>query len=86
MSALYIHIPLCKSRCYYCDFYSTLNIENKKILLESICKEIVLRKDYLKNETVKTIYFGGGTPSILTVEDIERILNPAFDTFQCDPI
>ncbi len=84
MSALYIHIPICKSRCFYCDFYSTTGLERKEMLLNGICKEISLRKDYL-GETVRTIYFGGGTPSLLSAKEIERVLEEAFKTLDCRP-
>ena len=85
MSALYVHIPLCLSRCFYCDFYSTTGLDKKELLLNAICKEMNLRKDYLKSEPVRTIYFGGGTPSLLSAEEIERILEEAFKLFNCHP-
>jgi len=85
MSALYIHIPLCLSRCFYCDFYSTTGLDKKELLLDGICKEINLRKDYLKGETIHTIYFGGGTPSLLLAKEIERVLGEVFKTFDCRP-
>jgi len=85
MSALYIHIPLCLSRCFYCDFYSTTGLDKKELLLDAICKEMNLRKDYLKGEPVRTIYFGGGTPSLLSAKEIERILEEAFKLFDCRP-
>ena len=82
---LYIHIPLCLSRCSYCDFYSTTGLNNKKSLLDGIRKEMNLRKDYLNGETIHTIYFGGGTPSLLSAEEIEKILGEIFKLFDCSP-
>jgi len=88
MAALYIHIPLCVSRCSYCDFYST-TINDKQIgdkqkaLSDGICKEMNLRKDYLQKEPVNTIYFGGGTPSLLPVKAIEKMVESAFRLFDC---
>ncbi len=85
MSALYIHIPLCSSRCFYCDFYSTTDLGRRELLLNGICKEIDLRKEYLKGDAVRTIYFGGGTPSILSVDEIEKLLETVFNSFNCCP-
>jgi oxygen-independent coproporphyrinogen-3 oxidase len=84
MSSIYVHIPLCKSRCSYCDFYSSTNQTNKELLLESICKEIQLRHDYLTAEPVNTIYFGGGTPSLLSPEEIGIVLKTIKESFPCD--
>ncbi|OYT11038.1 MAG: hypothetical protein B6I18_05985 [Bacteroidetes bacterium 4572_112] len=66
MSALYIHIPFCKQKCHYCNFYSTASSKNRDQLINSIILELQIRKKYLNNSTLETIYFGGGTPSILT--------------------
>ena len=85
MSALYIHIPLCLSRCFYCDFYSTTGLDRKDLLLDGICKEMDLRKDYLKGETIRTIYVGGGTPSILSANEIGKILEKVIKSFDCCP-
>lgn len=73
MSALYIHIPFCKQACYYCDFHFSTNTTLKSKLVNAICKEIVLQKDYLKEKHLKSIYFGGGTPSILSQKELEAI-------------
>ena len=74
MAGIYIHIPYCKQACYYCDFHFSTKIDNFQELTNAICKEIVLRKDYLEHEVIATIYFGGGTPSILPSECIKQIL------------
>lgn len=66
MAGIYLHIPYCKQFCHYCDFHKELYNSNTKDLLEAINKEIELQKDYLDDDEVDTIYFGGGTPSILS--------------------
>lgn len=65
MAGIYIHIPFCKSRCIYCDFFTSTNESEMDSYVEALCKEIGLRKEELTNQFVKTIYFGGGTPSRL---------------------
>ncbi len=85
MSGIYIHIPFCKSRCAYCDFHSGTDLSIKKELVDALCAEIELRKNYIR-QPVKTIYFGGGTPSILNKEELSQILNTihtSFNTSQC---
>ena len=74
MAGIYIHIPFCKSKCAYCNFFSLASESKINDYVEALKKEIVLRKNYLGDETVKTIYFGGGTPSLLSVKNIEEIL------------
>lgn len=75
MAGIYLHIPFCKKKCYYCDFYSIVSLKKKQQLVQSIQKELKLQYSYLGNDAViKTIYFGGGTPSLLTVSEIESIL------------
>lgn len=75
MAGIYIHIPFCRRACHYCDFHFTTNLSRSTELVDAILKEILLRKDYLETESISTIYFGGGTPSLLPTADIERILN-----------
>ena len=74
MAGIYIHIPFCKSKCAYCNFFSLASESKINDYVEALKKEIVLRKNYLGGEIVKTIYFGGGTPSLLSVKNIEEIL------------
>lgn len=74
MTGIYIHTPFCKSKCAYCNFFSIASESKINDYVEALKKEIVLRKNYLGGETVKTIYFGGGTPSLLSVKNIEEIL------------
>ncbi|WP_420580001.1 radical SAM family heme chaperone HemW [Reichenbachiella sp.] len=75
MAGIYIHIPYCKQACHYCDFHFSTNLNTKSDLIDAILKEIDLQKDYLKGEIVETIYFGGGTPSILSKQELDSILN-----------
>lgn len=73
MAGIYLHIPFCKTRCIYCDFYSTTRSELKTRYVHALCRELEMRKEYLKGEPVETIYFGGGTPSQLEEADFKRI-------------
>ncbi len=80
MAGIYVHIPFCKKACNYCDFHFSVNLKNKKELINALCKEIELRKVFLK-EPVQTIYFGGGTPSLLINEDLKVILEAITQNF-----
>ena len=87
MAGIYIHIPFCKSFCSYCDFYSITDNSLKDALVQSVIREASLRSSYLDGETVETVYFGGGTPSLLdpaTVADIIAALKNIFP-FSGDP-
>lgn len=81
MAGIYIHIPFCRQRCHYCDFYTTTQIKRKPDLVKSLITEIELRNDWLKNEEINTIYFGGGTPSLLSVEEINQLLDSIYETY-----
>jgi len=89
MAGIYLHIPFCKTRCIYCDFYSTTRSEIKDRYVSALCKELQIRKSYLGNEPVETIYFGGGTPSQLSRQDFEKIfstIKKEFNLEQCNEI
>lgn len=73
MAGIYIHIPFCKTRCIYCDFYSTTRSELKERYVRALCRELQMRREYLRGEAVETVYFGGGTPSQLAEEDFRQI-------------
>lgn len=75
MAGIYLHIPFCKQACHYCDFHFSTSLKYKDELLQSLIKEIQLQKNYLLNDTIETIYFGGGTPSILEAGDINLLLD-----------
>jgi len=74
MAGIYLHIPFCKTFCNYCDFYSVTGQDQMAEFTDALLKEAVLQEDYLSGEDVKTIYFGGGTPSLLATEEIGRVL------------
>ena len=74
MAGLYIHIPFCKQACYYCDFHFSTNLKYQSKMVDTICKEISWQKSYLSHEKIESIYFGGGTPSILSNHEIENLL------------
>lgn len=75
MGSLYIHIPYCDTKCVYCDFYSIENHESKKEFLNSLLKEIsIVAQTYSKQDIFETIFFGGGTPSLLSPNELESIL------------
>lgn len=75
MFSLYIHVPFCAMRCVYCDFFSNTDTRYKEPYLRAIEKEMELRGEYIDDDTLETIYLGGGTPSRLSGNDLERIFN-----------
>ncbi len=80
MSGIYIHIPFCKQACHYCDFHFSTSLKKKGELVNALCNELVLRKDELIGE-VETIYFGGGTPSLLSSEELQQIFETIYSHF-----
>ena len=85
MAGIYIHIPFCKQRCSYCAFYSTTLYNIKEKYVSALCKELTDRKEYTGNQTIETIYFGGGTPSTLAIEQLQRICDTIYKTYQVSP-
>ncbi len=85
MAGIYIHIPFCRQKCYYCNFYVLASNKFKDKYTEALLREMELRKDYLENERVDTIYFGGGTPSSLPVKEIVLILERIHKLFDVNP-
>lgn len=81
MSGIYLHIPYCKQACHYCDFHFSTTTKGKEDLIQAMRQEIILRKDYLDNHPVETIYFGGGTPSILSISELESLLETIAKNF-----
>jgi oxygen-independent coproporphyrinogen III oxidase len=79
---LYIHIPFCKQACHYCDFHFSTSLANKDKMVIAICKELELQKSYLSENKLDSIYFGGGTPSLLSEEDLEKIFQTIRANFQ----
>ncbi|WP_027065064.1 radical SAM family heme chaperone HemW [Maribacter sp. Hel_I_7] len=74
MSGIYIHIPFCKQACHYCDFHFSTTMGKKEAMVSALCRELELRKDEFSNVIVETIYFGGGTPSVLETSEIEQLI------------
>lgn len=89
MAGLYIHVPFCAKRCLYCDFFSNTEMKYKEPYVTALIRELEIRKDYIGNEPLETIYFGGGTPSQLQATDFERIFDAIqrlFDTSGCKEV
>ena len=82
MAGLYIHIPFCKQRCTYCAFYSTTLYNIKEQYVDALCKEIATRKNYADGEVIGTIYFGGGTPSTLSMSQLQRICGAIYANYR----
>ena len=74
LSGIYVHIPFCKKACHYCDFHFTTNLANTKKMTDSICKEMEIRKKEFSGN-YNSLYFGGGTPSVLAISEIKQILD-----------
>lgn len=86
MAGIYIHIPFCKQKCSYCDFHFSTTFEPyRNKMIQSILYEIENRKNYLNNQSINTIYFGGGTPSLLQKEELQLILTTIRNQFTVDP-
>jgi oxygen-independent coproporphyrinogen III oxidase len=81
MAGIYIHIPFCKQACHYCDFHFSTNLTNRSPMVEAIVHELHLQHDYIQG-AVNTVYFGGGTPSILPVGDLQKILKTILSQYQ----
>ena len=81
MAGIYIHIPFCHSKCNYCSFHISTCLTHKDEIIKAICRELYLQRDYLAEEDIETIYFGGGTPSLLTTKEINNILQTIRDNF-----
>ena len=82
MAGIYIHIPFCKQACHYCDFHFSTSLKKKEELIQALVAELELRKDELKNQTVETIYFGGGTPSLLSIDELQFLIDAVYKNFK----
>ena len=80
-ASIYLHIPFCKQACYYCDFHFSTSVKKKSELVEMLCKELSLRKNEIQGE-IACIYFGGGTPSLLSEEELQQIFKTIHENFQ----
>src|SRR6478736_893501 len=81
MAGLYIHIPFCKQACYYCDFHFSTLQDLKDDLINALCSEIEKQKNYLEGEKIDTIYFGGGTPSLLSASQLQNLFDAVNNNF-----
>lgn len=86
MAGIYLHIPFCKQACTYCNFHFSTSLKLKDSVLQAILREIELQKDYLGGLPVETIYFGGGTPSLLTADEINRITDHIFKHYRVNEL
>lgn len=84
MAGIYIHIPFCKKKCHYCDFYKTLDTGLSDRFLEALKKELVLQNNYLDKSIINTIYIGGGTPSVLSAVQVREIIDTLNNNFRID--
>ncbi|MEA4976338.1 MAG: radical SAM family heme chaperone HemW [Paludibacter sp.] len=86
MAGIYIHIPFCKQRCTYCDFYKETGSNNNQIdaFVEALIQELQLRKSYLNGDNISTVYFGGGTPSVLNFNQFKNIFNEIYNNFNVE--
>ena len=84
MASIYIHIPYCKQQCTYCNFHFRIAQDDKKEMLKSIKKEILMRQSYLNGAKISSIYFGGGTPSILNKGEIQSLIHTIHNNFKID--
>lgn len=84
MAGIYLHIPYCKQACHYCDFHFSTVLKNKNSMIAAMKKEIEIRKHYLEDAKIETIYFGGGTPSILSVSELQDLMDAIFSNFEVE--
>lgn len=82
MAGIYIHIPFCKQACHYCDFHFSTSLKHKDDMIRALQAEIAWRKDELGKEKIETIYFGGGTPSVLSVDEINKLIMAVHQHFE----
>lgn len=82
MAGIYLHIPFCKSKCAYCNFFSVVSEKQRADFLDALKREAVARKKYLENEEIRTVYFGGGTPSLLKPSEIADILDVLYQNYK----
>ena len=74
MAGIYVHIPFCRQACHYCNFHFSTSFKYKSELVSALAKELIMRKDYIQGATIETIYFGGGTPSLLEEKELNVIM------------
>ena len=82
MSGIYIHIPFCKKACHYCNFHFSTNQNSKSAFVKAVCRELVLRKSEYVSKEIQSIYFGGGTPTVLEVSELVMILQVIYKHYK----
>lgn len=82
MAGIYIHIPFCRQACHYCDFHFSTSMKNREMMVAALAKEMQLRKSEFGNEVVETIYFGGGTPSVLSAVEIDFLIEAVYGNYR----
>ena len=85
MPGLYLHIPFCKKACHYCNFHFSTSLKQKEAMVDAICAELDLQKNYLDGQPLTSIYFGGGTPSLLEINELEKIFFKIQQNFDWQP-
>lgn len=85
MPGIYLHIPFCKQACHYCNFHFSTSLKQKPAMVQAILNELEARRDYLENQPVTSIYFGGGTPSLLNEAELEAIFTKIYKLFKVEP-
>jgi oxygen-independent coproporphyrinogen III oxidase len=86
LPGIYIHIPFCRQACHYCNFHFSTSLRQKDAMVDAICREIALTTPFAANETIQTIYFGGGTPSLLSMAELSSILLAVQQKFTVSPL
>lgn len=81
MAGIYLHIPFCRQACHYCDFHFSTQVKTMADLLQAMRQELRAKRNYLENEKIETIYFGGGTPSLVPTDDLRHLLDDIFTLF-----
>lgn len=81
MSGIYIHIPYCKKACHYCNFHFSTNQNSKSSFIKAVCKELQLRSPEYRSQEIQTIYFGGGTPTVLEVSELTSVLDVIYEVY-----
>ncbi len=82
MSGIYIHIPFCKKACHYCNFHFSTNQNSKSAFVKAVCRELILRKLEYASDEIQSIYFGGGTPTVLDVTELNTILKTVYKNYK----
>jgi oxygen-independent coproporphyrinogen-3 oxidase len=82
VSGIYIHIPFCKKACHYCNFHFSTNQNSKSAFIEAVCRELILRKSEYASDEIQSIYFGGGTPTVLDVTELNTILKTVYKNYK----